>query len=59
MSQNQSIPLVDIRGVHKAFGGVQAVENVSVSVHPGEVFARFRGRAPSTTALLRHAGLAA
>ena len=39
MSQNQSIPLVDIRGVHKAFGGVQAVENVSVSVHPGEVMA--------------------
>ena len=28
------------------------------SVHPGEVFARFRGRAPSTAALLRHAGLA-
>jgi D-xylose transport system ATP-binding protein len=32
-------PLVDIRGVHKAFGGVQAVEDVSVSVHPGEVMA--------------------
>jgi oligopeptidase A len=27
------------------------------SVHPLEVFRRFRGRAPSTTALLRHAGL--
>jgi oligopeptidase A len=27
------------------------------SVHPLEVFERFRGRAPSTTALLRHAGL--
>jgi D-xylose transport system ATP-binding protein len=39
VSQNQTIPLVDIRGVHKAFGGVQAVENVSVSVHPGEVMA--------------------
>jgi D-xylose transport system ATP-binding protein len=32
-------PLVDIRGVHKAFGGVQAVENVSVNVYPGEVMA--------------------
>jgi D-xylose transport system ATP-binding protein len=32
-------PLVDIRGVHKAFGGVQAVEDVSVSVHRGEVMA--------------------
>jgi oligopeptidase A len=28
------------------------------SVHPGEVFRRFRGRDPSTAALLRHAGLA-
>jgi oligopeptidase A len=27
------------------------------SAHPLEVFQRFRGRAPSTTALLRHAGL--
>ena len=27
------------------------------SVHPGEVFRRFRGRDPSTAALLRHAGL--
>jgi oligopeptidase A len=27
------------------------------SVHPLEVFRRFRGRSPSTTALLRHAGL--
>jgi D-xylose transport system ATP-binding protein len=32
-------PLVEIRGVHKAFGGVQAVENVSVAVYPGEVMA--------------------
>ena len=39
MSQNSSAPLVDIRGVHKAFGGVHAVENVSVNVYPGEVMA--------------------
>jgi D-xylose transport system ATP-binding protein len=32
-------PLIDIRGVNKAFGGVQAVENVSLSVYPGEVVA--------------------
>jgi D-xylose transport system ATP-binding protein len=31
--------LVDIRGVHKAFGGVHAVENVSVNVYAGEVMA--------------------
>jgi D-xylose transport system ATP-binding protein len=39
MSQTNSSPLVDIRGVHKAFGGVHAVENVSVNVYPGEVMA--------------------
>jgi D-xylose transport system ATP-binding protein len=39
VSQTHPTPLVDIRGVHKAFGGVHAVENVSVSVYPGEVMA--------------------
>jgi D-xylose transport system ATP-binding protein len=39
MSQNNTGPLVDIRGVHKAFGGVHAVENVSVNVYSGEVMA--------------------
>jgi D-xylose transport system ATP-binding protein len=39
MSATMKTPLVDIRGVHKAFGGVHAVEDVSVSVHPGEVMA--------------------
>ncbi len=32
-------PLVDIRGVHKAFGGVKAVDDVSVAVYAGEVMA--------------------
>jgi D-xylose transport system ATP-binding protein len=32
-------PLVDIRVACKAFGGVQAVDNVSVCVYPGEVVA--------------------
>ena len=39
MSQVHPTPLVDVRGVHKAFGGVHAVEDVSVSVYPGEVMA--------------------
>jgi D-xylose transport system ATP-binding protein len=34
-----SAPLVEMRGIHKAFGGVRAVEDVSVSVHTGEVVA--------------------
>ena len=32
-------PLIDIRAVHKAFGGVQAVENANLNVYPGEVVA--------------------
>jgi D-xylose transport system ATP-binding protein len=30
-------PLVEMRNISKAFGGVHAVENVSIDLHPGEV----------------------
>jgi D-xylose transport system ATP-binding protein len=39
MSTTNHHPLVDIRDVSKAFGGVHAVEQVSLSVYPGEVVA--------------------
>ncbi len=32
-------PLIEMRDIHKAFGGVRAVEGVSLSVHAGEVVA--------------------
>ena len=32
-------PLVELKGIHKAFGGVRAVEDVSLTVYPGEVVA--------------------
>jgi len=32
-------PLIEMRGIHKAFGGVRAVEDVSLTVYPGEVVA--------------------
>jgi D-xylose transport system ATP-binding protein len=38
-SNSKAAPLVDIRGVFKAFGGVRAVDDVSVCVYPGEVMA--------------------
>ncbi len=38
-SNSKAAPLVDIRGVFKAFGGVRAVDDVSVCVYPGEVVA--------------------
>ena len=34
-----SAPLVEMRGIHKAFGGVQAVADASLAVHAGEVLA--------------------
>ena len=34
-----SSPLIEMKGIHKAFGGVRAVEDVSLAVHPGEVVA--------------------
>ena len=39
MSNSTNPPLIDIRGVHKAFGGVRAVENANLNVYPGEVVA--------------------
>lgn len=32
-------PLVAMRNIHKAFGGVHAVEDVSINLYPGEVVA--------------------
>jgi D-xylose transport system ATP-binding protein len=39
MSPTNLNPLVDIANVSKAFGGVHAVERVSVKLYPGEVVA--------------------
>ena len=39
MSQTTRTPLVDITNVSKAFGGVHAVERVSIKLYPGEVVA--------------------
>ena len=32
-------PLIEMRDIHKAFGGVRAVDDASVNLHPGEVVA--------------------
>jgi len=37
MAPSSSVPLVEMRGICKRFGGVQAVEDVSVDLYPGEV----------------------
>ena len=30
-------PLVEMKGIHKRFGGVHAVKDVSIDLYPGEV----------------------
>ncbi len=37
--KDHSKPLVQLKDIHKAFGGVRAVEGVSVNLYPGEVVA--------------------
>ena len=39
MTNEKNYPLVDIQNVCKAFGGVHAVENVTLKLYPGEVVA--------------------
>ena len=34
-----SAPIIELRGIHKSFGGVRAVEDVTLSLYPGEVVA--------------------
>jgi D-xylose transport system ATP-binding protein len=39
MSIPNNTPAISMRGIHKAFGGVHAVENMSIDLYPGEVVA--------------------
>jgi D-xylose transport system ATP-binding protein len=37
MGHTMTTPLVEMRHIHKSFGGVHAVEDVSIDLYPGEV----------------------
>jgi D-xylose transport system ATP-binding protein len=39
LSTNDTTPLLELRGVTKSFGSVQALSDVDLEVHPGEVLA--------------------
>ena len=37
MTQNKEAPLVDLRDISISFGGIKAVDHVSIDLYPGEV----------------------
>lgn len=49
----QRTPLVEMRNMNVAFGGVHAVENVSIDLFPGEVLALVGGNGAGKTTLVR------
>jgi D-xylose transport system ATP-binding protein len=46
-------PLVEMRNMHVSFGGVHAVENVSIDLYPGEVLALVGGNGAGKSTLIK------
>jgi D-xylose transport system ATP-binding protein len=46
-------PLVDMRGIRVSFGGVHAVDNVSINLYPGEIVGLVGGNGAGKTSLTR------
>lgn len=51
--QDRSVPLVEMRHINVAFGGVHAVEDVSIDLYRGEVVAIVGGNGAGKTTLIR------
>jgi D-xylose transport system ATP-binding protein len=46
-------PLVEMRGIRVSFGGVHAVDNVSINLYPGEIVGLVGGNGAGKTSLMR------
>jgi D-xylose transport system ATP-binding protein len=46
-------PLVEMRGIRVSFGGVHAVDNVSINLYPGEIVGLVGGNGAGKTSLTR------
>ncbi len=53
MTMSERQPLVEMRNVHVSFGGVHAVEDVSIDLYPGEVVGLVGGNGAGKSTLMR------
>jgi len=53
MTDRTAVPLVELRNIRVAFGGVHAVDDVTVDLHPGEVVGLVGGNGAGKTTLIR------
>ena len=51
--QTQRVPLVELRNIQVSFGGVHAVNGVTIDVYPGEVIGVVGGNGAGKTTLMR------
>ncbi len=50
---NERVPLVEMRNIRVAFGGVHAVDDVSIDLYPGEVVGLVGGNGAGKTTLIK------
>jgi D-xylose transport system ATP-binding protein len=53
VTETERTPLVEMRNMHVSFGGVHAVENVSIDLYPGEVLALVGGNGAGKSTLIK------